>query len=102
MIICLEFPLKYEHYKDVYSYNHITFLPLHRKIVWIQEIPYPSQGRFLHQFGLPHASGNSNLASKSKGIQPIFFQIGYKNPNPLWESTPPPPTDTDSFQLQGA
>ena len=54
----------------------ITFLPLHRKIVWIQEIPYPSQGRFLHQFRLPHASGNSNLASKSKGIQPIFFQIG--------------------------
>ena len=79
LIICLEFPLKYEHYKVMYiAITNITFLPLHRKIVWIQEIPYPSQGRLLHQFGLPHASGNSNfnLASKSKGIQPIFFQIG--------------------------
>ena len=83
----------------------ITFLPLHHKMGGIQEVPYPSQGSFLHQFGLPHASGNSNLASKSKGIQPIFSRLAKKNPNPLWESTPPPPlphTVTDSFRLQGA
>ena len=79
----------------------ITFLPLHRKIVWIQEIPYPSQGRFLHQFGLPHASGNSNLASKSKGIQPIFSRLAKKTQT-LYGKVLLPPTDTDSFQLQGA
>ena len=77
-LLLMSLTLKYEHYKDVYSYNQHNFFTLHRKIVWIQEIPYPSQGRLLHQFGLPHASGNSNfnLASKYKGIQPIFFQIG--------------------------
>ena len=84
----------------------ITFLPLQRKIVWIQEIPYPSQGRFLHQFGLPHASGNSNfnLASKSKGIQPIFSRLAKKTQTLYGKVLlpPPSPTDTDSFRLQGA
>ena len=82
----------------------ITFLPLHRKIVWIQEIPYPSQGRFLHQFGFPHASGNSNLASKSKGIHSYFFPDWLKKTKPFkgkYFFPPPPPQTLTASNCRG-